>query len=394
MKLINPVWYWRFGLALVVLSLVLATFQASATPHATPASTHVTVVPKFGPVADQPTTGSPHFISGLDLHDGTLVQDGTTYYLYGTQYACGFRWSLASPTNWCGFGVAHAASLDGPWSGITTLVSPNSIDPWNGMTWRAECTRANNAGCFNPRMMQRPDGVWILSFNSPADYAVSHANAYNFEGCEGPEGPCGPGSGPHGSYNKPAMYTCATNGDFTIFNSGPTAYIVCTMPNQTLAEEQLDAYWTNGTGNISGHGSANLSGYGSAEGPGVYFDAVNSKWIMTLSYKNCGYGSGCGTAYAWAYSPSGPWYNPGNFGFAVDSKARSTLSWNSCGGQPRTVGVVDGVAYQVIDLWVPGAWGDSTNQTGASLLLTPLVHNNQLNTPGVPWQPFASLACQ
>jgi hypothetical protein len=116
---------------------------------------------------------------------------------------------------------------------------------------------------------------------------------------------------------------------------------------------------------------------------------------MTLSYKNCGYGSGCGTAYAWAYTPMGPWYNPGNYGFAVDSKARSTLSWNSCGGQPRTVFVdaLDGQAYQLIDLWVPGAAGDSRNQTDAPVHLEPLVHRNQVNTPGQPWQPFDPWSC-
>jgi hypothetical protein len=371
-------------LAAVLVLAGLSSAEAAPRAHAVP--------PKATTSAPVTIPGGTT-ISGLDLHDGTIVESAGTYYLYGTQYGCGFRWGVATATNWCGYGVSSAPSLAGPWSAPTLLFSPTSVDPWNGRTWVDECTRASNAGCFNPRMVQRYDGVWILAFNSPADYAVEHANAYNFMGCEGPAGPCGPGSGPHGSYHKPSAYTCATNGDFTVFNSGATAYLVCTMPNQTLAEEQLDSNWTNG--NISGHGLANLSGYTAAEGPGVYYDTANAKWIMTLSYKNCGYGSGCGTAYAWAYTPMGPWYNPGNYGFAVDSKARSTLSWNSCGGQPRTVFVdaLDGQAYQLIDLWVPGAAGDSRNQTDAPVHLEPLVHRNQVNTPGQPWQPFDPWSC-
>lgn len=333
-------------------------------------------------------------VTGVDLHDGMVLEHNGTYYLYGTQYACGFRWGLSTPTNWCGFGVATAPSLDGPWSSITTLFSPNSIDPWNGRTWRDQCTRLSNKGCFNPRMIQRAsDGVWILSFNSPADYAENKSNAYNFMGCAGPAGPCGPGA-PNGSYNKPAMYVCSANGDFAIFADGTTAYIACTLPGTIgISVEKLDKWWTNGIGNTTGGGASDIAGFDTVEGPGAYFDATSGKWVMTVNYKNCGYGSGCGLAYATAPSPVGPWTTPANWGFSVDSKARATISWNSCGGQPRTVSVVNGVPYEIIDLWVPGDAGDSRNQTDAGLLITPLSFRNPANTPGVPWQPFENIDC-
>jgi hypothetical protein len=384
----------RYVAPLLLLLALLIGFPPSVS--ATPTTRGNTSKPPQTNVSAA-TAGSVHSISGVDLHDGMMLSFGGTYYLYGTQYSCAagqFRWGITTASVWCGFGVATSSSPDGPWSAITILVSRTSTDPWNGRTWQDECTRASNAGCFNPRMVQRYDGVWILSFNSPADYAVEHANAYNFMGCEGPSGPCGPGSGPHGSYNKPAAYTCATNGDFTIFNSGSTAYIVCTMPNQTMAEEQLDVNWTNGTGNIAGHGATNLAGFTRAEGPGVYYDVASSLWVMTLSYYNCGYGSGCGAAYATASSPMGPWTAPANWGFAVDAKARAVLSFNSCGGQPRTVSVVDGVPLQGIDLWVPGTAGDSRNQSAAGILFTPLAFHNPANTPGTGWQPFDNLECQ
>lgn len=367
-------------LALIVIGVVIALALSGSVSTATPVSQTTAAV----------VTDSAHVITGLDLHDPMVLKSESTYYLYGTQYACGFRWSWATPTDFCGFGVSTAPSLDGPWSPITTLFSPDNIDPWNGRTWRDQCTRRNNAGCFNPRMVQRAsDGVWILSFNSPADYSDTKSNGYNFMGCAGPTGPCGPGE-VNGSYNKPKMSICYGNGDFGIFVDGSTAYIICTALGESgISVEQLDRWWTNG----NGIGAHDIVGYDRVEGPGAYFDAPSGKWVATLNYDNCGYGSGCGLAYATAPSPIGPWTAPGNWGFAVDPKARAVLSFNSCGGQPRTVSTVDGVPYQIIDLWVPGAAGDSRNQTDAGIVITPLVFRNPANTPGVPWQPFDELKC-
>ena len=42
------------------------------------------------PARAAPVT-TPIMITGHDLHDGTIVQDGGTYYLYGTMYKCGFE---------------------------------------------------------------------------------------------------------------------------------------------------------------------------------------------------------------------------------------------------------------------------------------------------------------
>ena len=77
---------------------------------------------------------SAHTITGVDLHDGTVVKVDSTYYLYGTKYGCGFTWGNPA-THWCGFGVSTAPSLDGPWSPVTTLVAPTDIDTWTGLIW-------------------------------------------------------------------------------------------------------------------------------------------------------------------------------------------------------------------------------------------------------------------
>jgi hypothetical protein len=132
---------------------------------------------------------------------------------------------------------------------------------------------------------------------------------------------------------------------------------------------------------------ANVAGLSRAEAPGAYFDTSVNLWIMTVSYVNCGYGTGCGTAYATAPSPLGPWSAPSNAGWEVDPFARAVISANSCGGQPRTVNVVDGVAYQYIDLW-----SGTANEAGAPVLLTPLSVDSLTTTR--PWHPFRELACR
>ena len=344
----------------------------------------VLLVVTFAPTSPARADGIPsaHTITGVDLHDGTVLKVDSTYYLYGTKYGCGFTWGNPA-THWCGFGVSTAPSLDGPWSAVTTLVAPTDVDTWTGLTWDVSCMRAGGAGCFNPRMVQRGDGVWILWFNSPSDFAATGANAYYAMGCNGPAGPCGPGNPPYGSLFKPALYVCAHNGDFSIVTDGPTAYIACTMWNQTLAIEKLDQWWVNGTG----QGVNTVAGFDQAEAPGAYFDPTISKWVMTLNYRNCGYGAGCGLAYATAPTLLGPWSSPTTAGFLLDVRSRAVISANSCGGQPRTVTVLDGVAYQVIDLW-----DGARNQTNAPTLLSPLVVDDMVTQR--PWHPFHDIQCK
>ncbi len=313
-----------------------------------------------------PSAVTTHTYSGLDAHDGTIVFYQGTYYLYGTRYGCGFHWQVAN-TPFCGFGVWTSTDLSN-WSYRGLLFNPNDHNYWDNETWNATCG-AGGEGCFNPRMIQRPDGVWILWFNAPRDFAQRGNNAYYAMGCNSPLGPCGENAGaPYGSTHKPSpMNFCYGNGDFTIVTNGANAYIYCTLADQTLSVEQLDQWWTNG----SSAGAGKLAGLGNVEAPGV-FQAADGTWIMTYSDPNCGYCSGDGTGYATAASPLGLWSAPGNTGFSAPPTGRRDISANSCGGQPRTIFTIQGQPYQWIDLW--GSWsGDSRNQTNAGIHLEPIV---------------------
>lgn len=353
-----------------------------------------------GPAAAQPLTGP--VVVDDHVHDGTFVEDpaGGTVYHYGTVYAdssgCQYRWG--DPTShFCGFAVTSAPSMSGPWSAPTLLFSPSDTDPFTGKTWDASCIGTNGGGCFNPRMVQRPDGVWILWFNAVPDLSIYGANSYNVMGCAGPAGPCGPNAHPNGSYNKPKIYYHASsNGDFSIITSGTTAWIEYTGSDRIEYTETLDQWWANGTGNITGHGSTlPLS---NVEGAGAWQDPSTGLWITTLSYPECGYCGAVSTVYATAPSPTGPWTVAGN----VEARSgpstgniysRATVSAHSCGGQPRTVALIGGRPVQVIDLWT-----GTTNQANARTYVLPITYDPSLAHgtagDGLPFHPpFADWTC-
>lgn len=403
--------------ALAALAVALTPSISSATPRPAPsASTAVHPRPhddgphpplisrtQAGPVqphAVQHTvttralTGGGAAIDGLDLHDGTLLHlpDGR-YAFYGTMYGCGYQWYVTG-TPWCGFGVSTAPSLTGPWSPPTTLFSPSDQDPWSGLTWSAECG-STGQGCFNPRMIQRSgwganDGVWILWFNSPIDYSRNKANAYNMMGCAGPTGPCGPGVTPYGSYHKPSLAVCSGNGDFGMITSGTSGQapaIVCTMPGAAaLNIEEIDKWGANGDGT----GVRSVAGLSSIEGPGGWWDLGTSQYVLTYSDPSCGYCSGTSTGYATAPSLYSGWTAPANLGFGQPLNGRRLIAATSCGGQPRTVSVVDGVPYQVLDTWT-----GSRNETGANTIVAPLTVTapGGVAADGHPWTPPVTYPC-
>jgi hypothetical protein len=299
-----------------------------------------------------------------DLHDGTLLYEGGVWYMYGTEYGCGFTWNVKN-TPWCGFGVSTATAPGGPWSTPTLLFSPHTTAHNSGWhkeysdTWQYICS-STGAGCFNPRMIRRSDGVYILWFNAPGDGQRFGANGYWAMGCNGPAGPCGYwAGGAHGSTIKPSLRVCYGHGDFSIITSGSEAAMLCADGGDQgrMNEEELAGDWVKGTGT----GSRNIAGDTPGEGVGGYYDSALSQWVMTYSLPTCGYCSGTKsvsgpvavmTGYATAPSMMGPWTPQG------------VLSPANCTGQPRTVTAGN---YEWIDRWT-----GSKNETTATVGLEPM----------------------
>jgi hypothetical protein len=366
---------WRFLAVLASIAFLVSMCSLSHQAEAAPAE-----VPP-------PVSGSVT-ISGLDLHDGTIVKDGNRYVMVGTRYGCGFQWGI-NGTPWCGLGVSTAPSLSGPWSTPTLLFNPDDLSPYAQMSFRKLCG-SQGAGCFNPRLVQRTgwgpnDGAWILWFNAPADFP--RGNAYYALGCNSPTGPCGVTAGPpFGSTGKPSLWSCHDNGDFSIVRDDPRPpMMLCTMADQTLASERV-SFW--GASGEQGTGRQNLAGAIKAEAPGAYRDP-SGVWVMTWNEFNCGYCAGAPTSYATSTAVDGAWTSPGNANLAWGATplGRRGISATSCGGQARTITVLDGQAYQVIDLWVSGR-----NQTQAPVHLEPLTYRGAA-PHGQPHQPFAPWMC-
>lgn len=353
----------RVTAALVALAATLAVLAGSA--HASVPVRHHSVV-----------------TSGVDLHDGMVLQQGTTYYRYGTIYTCSlgaYQWSVAG-TPWCGFGVSTASSLAGPWSAPVALFPPTSTDPYRGTSWQTVCG-STGAGCFNPRMVINRHGVPVLWFNSPQDYVQDASNAYNAMGCNSLAGPCGPTAGaPNGSYLKPSLSHCWGNGDFAFIASavaGAAPAMVCTMPGGgSLSLDELNEWGNEG----SGVGASVIGGIHSIEAPGGWYDAATATYYLTYSDPYCGYCSGTGTGYATATSLYGPWTAPVDVtaspGAAPVNGSR-LVSGISCGGQPRDVQVLDGTPMEWVDLW-----RGTRNESLAGVDLVPLVVQSGSGSPG------------
>jgi hypothetical protein len=303
----------------------------------------------FPLLGSRQAAAAPGFgVSGLDAHDGMITQVGGTYYLYGTRYGCGFQW-LTHGTPFCGFGVWQSTNKVN-WTFQRLLFDPNSTNAYDRESWQTTCG-SGGAGCFNPRVVQRiSDGVWILWVNAPADWNRTRANAYYAMGCAGPAGPCGPGAGQFGSLHKPSLSICHDNGDFSIVHLGASAYIVCTMADQTLNIEQLDRWWTNGI-NV---GQRRMAGLTAVESPAIV--ARGSSLYMTFSDPNCGYCSGTGTSYVKSTT-----------GILGTWGGRRQISTTSCEGQPRAINFIDGEPFEWMDIWY-----DSPNETDAAIRQEPI----------------------
>lgn len=357
-------WYAKAAIVLAIVTLIIV---AVALVGCTPQQQAARPVTTTSVVPDSVT------IAGVDAHDGTVYKVDDTYYMVGTAYDCGFTWQNFN-TPWCGYHFYSAPALTGPWTHIREAFTQVVNSPFHNQTWQSLC---RGYGCFNPRMLQRPDGQWVLWFNAPGDLAKWNANGYYSMTCVGPAGPCGDGTGLTWTV-KPALWICNAAEDFAVYADGANAYIMCVYRDRTLRIEKLDAAWLNG---INQGTTSMLGGAQFLEGLGVFHDT--DAWIVTFG-DNCAYCVGTDTSYAVAQTPVGPW--------TMAPQKRREISGHSCGGQSRSISIIDGVVYQYLD-----TWDGSNSETNADIKLVPLSRTGAplLSTPdGSPWVgPFAPFAC-
>src|ERR1700737_1513920 len=98
----------KVGLAVFACFLIVTTFSFVGITPASAAGVTSTIT-NFDASGHQITRYDTNG-NAVDAHDGIIALFGSTYYLYGTSYNCGFTW-LAAGTAFCGFKVYTSTDL-------------------------------------------------------------------------------------------------------------------------------------------------------------------------------------------------------------------------------------------------------------------------------------------
>jgi beta-xylosidase len=290
--------------------------------------------------------GTPRIDDGgkpIDAHDGEIQRFGDRYYLYGTQYGCGFRWNdKKSP--FCGF-VAYSSSDLVRWHAEGKLF--DAATPY----WQKRCD-GSTYGCFRPHVVfnarTRQYVLWINSYDVSVGYHVFTSAA--------PTGPFVEAPMPKLAINadKPPGLN---HGDHDVFvDTDGTAYLAFTdwRKKGDIVIEKLDDHYLSGTGRFV------RIGLKATEAPSIF--RRGDTYYLTFSDPNCGYCQ-TGTSYLRAKSPLGPW------------EGRQKISDTSCGGQPADVATLPGPVGPIY-LYQSDRWDNANpNETHATHYWEPLRFN-------------------
>lgn len=271
----------------------------------------------------------------VDAHDGSIVQDGGTYWLFGTAYDCGF--ALNTPgTRWCGIRAFSSNDLL-RWEDRGHAVAPTDL-------WQTRCAPPL-FGCFRAHVARSPaDGRWVLwvnTYDAPVGYRVLVADS-----------PAGPWAEVAPPVLSVGGHTLPSRGDHDVFvdsaGRGWIAYTVIEGGSPVdIAIEPLNPALT------SGAGAAVRLGLGIVEAPSLF--EREGRFFLTYSDPACPYCPGTGTGIAVAPSPMGPW------------RKAPTMSAKSCDGQPSEVTRLR-LADETIWLYVSDQWdGGKANQSNGRI---------------------------
>jgi hypothetical protein len=287
----------------------------------------------------------------LDAHDGSLVQDGITFWFYGTAYQCGFALATIG-TPWCGIRAFSSTDLL-HWSPRGYAVAPDTL-------WQQRCAPPR-FGCFRPHVARSAaTGQWVMWVNS---YDI--AAGYHVLVASSPAGPWVETASPTLAATAPAPAVGAApgaarspgRGDEDVFvdstGQGWLAYTVLDANRPVdIAVERLNPELTSGTGEI-----VRLR-LGFVEAPSLF--ERDGRFFLAYSDPACPYCPYAATGLAWARSPLGPWLRA------------PAISTRSCDGQPDDVARLqlagDPVWLYLSDRWDPG----KANQAAARTWWEPL----------------------
>ncbi|MBB5867833.1 hypothetical protein F4553_001212 [Allocatelliglobosispora scoriae] len=294
--------------ASLALAALLATTSAAWLAPA-PAAAAVTITISNSDSAGHQLSRFDVDGNALDAHDGSLIQYAGTYYLYGTSYACGYKYQINS--TFCGFKVYS---------------SPDLVH-W---TDRGHAVPAGTCGyCFRAQVKYNAaTGTFVLW----SDAGIG--NSYAVYTSPTPTGP----------FTRRPNPTLAVGGaiDMSLFvDDDGTGYLIHNTV-QVAAGLTADMVVEQLTPDYLGTTGANVRlGLGDVEGFAVF--KRNGVYHALMSEPSCAYCSG-GTGEMTATSMLGPWsgawYDPNG----VHQSGRAEPRWrarlvnaDNCGGQPLAV---------------------------------------------------------
>jgi len=275
-----------------VLALALgALLAAPAGPASAAPAGERTVTLANQDAAGNPTMRFDTDGNAIDAHDGQIQRFGDLYYLYGTSYACGYRWNTVGAP-FCGF-VSYSSPDLVHWTPQGPLFDASTP------TWQERCD-GGTYGCYRPHVVFNASThkyvLWINTYDVGVGYRVFTSDRPDGDFVEAPVPDL---AAPEGAPR-------ATNyGDHSVFvDHDGSAYLVFTdwIKGGDLIVEKLDPTYTTGSGQWS------RVGLRSTEAPTIF--ERGGTYYLTYSDPNRGYAT-TGTGYVTASSPLGPWQGAG-----------------------------------------------------------------------------------
>ncbi|WP_328610355.1 family 43 glycosylhydrolase [Amycolatopsis sp. NBC_00345] len=305
-----------------------------------PAHAAVTVVNSdaTGPVSRFDVDGN-----ALDAHDGSILQVGNTFYLYGTSYACGYGYQRNS--TFCGFKAYSSPDLV-HWTDRGHIVPPGSC-----------------AYCFRPHVVfNARTGQYVLWADGGGRYLVATSPT------------------PTGLFTAQPDPKLAVGGavDESLFvDTDGTGYVIHNTTQvgagltADMVVERLTPDYLGTTGEYVRLGLGDVEAFTVFKRDGVYHALMSDP-----SCAYCAGGTGEMTATSMLGAWSGAWYDPDG----VHQSGRAEPRWrarivnaDNCGGQPLATLPVVGADGKTGYYFVSDRWDHrAPNESLADFFLGPM----------------------
>ena len=300
----------------------------------------VTSIAGGGPASADGGQASRFDVNGnaLDAHDGSLIQVGDTFYLYGTSYACGYRYQQND--QFCGFKAYSSPDLT-HWTDRGYITAPGAC-----------------GYCFRPHVVYNAaTSRYVMWADAGGHYLVATSPT--------PTGLFTPQPNPVlavGGAVDESLYVDTDGTGYVIHN---TTQVAAGLTADMVVEKLTPDYLTT-TGQYVRLGLGDVEAFTVFKRNGVYH--------ALMSDPSCAYCAGATgemTATSMLGPWSGAWYDPAG----VHQSGRAEPRWrarlvnpDNCGGQPlATLQIGDGY-YFVSDRWNNRA----PNQSLANLFIGPM----------------------